>query len=380
MSKKKIIASLLIMMTLVLFPAITKAFSVQSGNSVSNPKDQIINGNLYAAGSIITIDGQVTGDVICVGQTVNISAKVDGDIICAAQTINISGEVLGNVRVAGNFINLSGTVGRNMNAFGASVILSDKAKVGWDLLVAGVQTEMRGEVNGSLHGSVKNLLVAGRVAKNLDIKVDGDLEKKERGVLEITETGKVEGDVIYTGINEAKLIKDRVSGKIVHNLPESSDHKVVLAFIWGRIYAIFSALLVGLALLSLWRKQVVGVTDRMKNKIGMNIGVGAIVMFAPPIISLILIATFIGIPLALILSALWLMVIFVSRVVFGIMVGRFLLKKMVGKQAPKLFLEMIAGIVVCSVIFALPLIGWLGALIATCWSLGAMWFYYQKNN
>jgi len=379
MSKKKFLAIFFTLSTVIFIPLATKAFSVKSGDSVFNPKDQVIEGNLYAAGSTITIDGQVTGDIICAAQTVNISAKVDGDIICAAQTINISGEVLGNVRVAASSINLSGTVGRNLNAFGASVILSDKAKVGWDLLAATPRLEMRGEVNGSLHGSIKDLLIAGRVGKNVDVRVDDNLERSDKGTLEITDSGKIEGDVIYTGINEAKLVKEKVSGRIIHSLPESGTNKMVLAFIWGRIYAIFSALLVGLVLLCLWRKRVLSLIDKMEHKIGENIGVGAILMFLPPIAAVILICTFIGIPLALILMALWLMAIFIGRVVFGIMVGRFLLKKMIHRQTPKLFLEMTIGIVVCSVVFTLPILGWMGAMVGTWWVLGALWFQYKRK-
>jgi len=379
MSKKKILAIFFTLTAVILIPSVTKAFSVKSGSSVFNPSNQIIEGNLYAAGSTITIEGQVTGDVICAAQTVNISAKVDGDVICAAQTINISGEVLGNVRVAGNFINLSGTVGRNMNAFGSSIILSDKARVGWDLLLAGVQTEMRGEVDGSLHGSVKNLLVAGRVGKNLAIRVDANLDKKDRGTLEITDTGSVAGDVVYTGASEAKLIKEKVSGRIIHNLPESSTNKMFLAFMWGRIYAIFSALLVGLVLLLLWRRKIITLTDKMQTRIGANIGFGAMMMFAPPIAALILCFTFIGIPLGLIVTALWLMALFIGRVVFGIMVGRWLLKKMAAKQTSKLLLEMTIGIVLCSVVFSLPILGPLGAMVGTWWVLGAIWLHYQKK-
>lgn len=379
MSKKKFLAIFALAATLILVPSVTKAFSVRSGDFISNPQDQVVDGNLYAAGSTITIDGQVTGDVICAAQTVNISAKVDGDIICAAQTINITGEVLGNVRVAGNSINLSGTVGRNMNAFGANINISDKAKVGWDLLIAGAQAEMRGNVDGNLHGSVGKLLVAGRVAKNLDIKVDSNLENKAKGSLEITDAGSVEGDVIYTGIDEAKIDKEKVSGRIIHNLPESATNKMFLAYLWSRVYAIFSALLVGLVLLSLWRKQTLAIIDRMQHKIGANIGFGAIIMFLPPIAALFLMFTLIGIPLSLILLALWIIAIFVGRVIFGIMVGRFLIKKMIHRQTPKLFLEMILGIVVCSVIFTLPLIGWLGAMVGTWWSLGAMWSYFNKK-
>ncbi|MEI7619992.1 MAG: polymer-forming cytoskeletal protein [Candidatus Falkowbacteria bacterium] len=379
MSKNKFLAIFLAITALVLIPSTTKAFSVKSGESIFNPKDQIIEGNLYAAGSTITIEGQVAGDVICAAQTVNISAKVDGDVICAAQTINITGEVLGNVRVAGNFINLSGTVGRNMNAFGNSIILSDTAKIGWDLLVVSARTEMRGEINGNLHGSASDLLVAGRIAKNLDIKIDDNLENKDKGSLEITDTGSVEGNVVYTGISDAKLVKDRISGQITHNLPESSTNKVFLAYLYSRVYAIFSCLLIGLVLLLLWRKKIINITDKMQHNIGANIGVGAILMFLPPIAALILIFTLIGIPLALIVTALWLMAILVGRVIFGVMVGRFILKKTVHRQTPKLFVEMIIGVVACSVVFSIPFLGWLGAMVGTSWVLGAMWFYYKKK-
>ncbi len=379
MSKKKFLAIFIIAAALALIPSATKAFSVRSGDFISNSQDQIVDGNLYAAGSTITIDGQVTGDIICAAQTVNISAKVDGDIICAAQTINITGEVLGNVRVAGNSINLSGTVARNMNAFGANINISDKAKIGWDLLIAGTQAEMRGNIDGNLHGSVSKLLLAGRVAKNLDIKIDSNLENKAKGSLEITDSGSVEGDVIYTGIDEAQINKEKVSGRIIHNLPESVTNKMFLAYLWSRVYAIFSALLVGLVLLSLWRKQTLAIIDRMQHKIGANIGFGAIIMFLPPIAALLLMFTLIGIPLSLILLALWIIAIFVGRVIFGIMVGRFLIKKMIRRQTPKLFLEMIMGVVVCSVVFSLPVLGWLGAMVGTWWSLGAIWVYFNKK-
>ncbi len=379
MSKKKLLAIFFTLSFVALMPFATKAFSVKSGESVFTPKDQIIDGNLYAAGSTITIDGQVTGDVVCAAQTVNISAKVDGDVICAAQTINITGDVLGNVRVAGNFINLSGTVGRNMNAFGASVIMSEKGKIGWDLLVAGVQTEIRGQIDGNLHGSAKYMTMAGKVAKNLDIRIDSNLEKKDQGRLEIIDTGSVGGDVIYTGVNEAKLVKEKVRGRIIHNLPEGSNNKMFLAFVWGRIYAIFSALLVGLVLLSLWRKQLVVITDKMWHKVGVKIGFGAIIMLLTPIVALLLAFTFIGIPLALVLMALWLVALFVARVIFGIMVGRFIMKKIAHKETHRLLLEMTIGVVACAIVFALPFLGWLAGMVAIWWVLGSLWQQYQKR-
>jgi cytoskeletal protein CcmA (bactofilin family) len=380
MSKKKVFSWFLALSFCAFLPFAAQAFSVKSGESVIAPKDQVVDGNLYAAASTISIDGQVMGDVICAGQTVNISAKVDGDVICAAQTINISGEVKGNVRVAASSINISGTIGRNLNAFAATVVISEPAKIGWDALVAAANTEMRGQVGGSLHGSMKSLVISGQVGKNVDVKIDQSLNDDGRGKLEITEMAKVEGDVIYTGVDEAQIIKDNVNGQIVHNLPPNIQNKMIMAKIWGRIYAIFAALVVGLVLLSLWRKQIIEITSKMmEHKIGETIGWGAIVLFLPPIAAVILLFTVIGIPLALIVGSLWVLALFVARIIFAIMVGRFLMQKAIKKQTEKLFLEMTVGVAICWIVFALPLIGWLGLLVAMWWALGAMWNFCRKR-
>jgi cytoskeletal protein CcmA (bactofilin family) len=135
MTKTRLIAIFSLAFVLAI-PATAKAFSVKTGDSIYIPQGEVIDGNLYAAGASITIDGDVQGDVICGAQTLNINGKVGGDVICGAQSININSEIGGNVRVGAQSVNIKGSVARNVNVAGGVIVLDKDASVGWDMLVA----------------------------------------------------------------------------------------------------------------------------------------------------------------------------------------------------------------------------------------------------
>ena len=89
--------------------SIAYAASAQTGNIYISP-DEIVSGNLFVAGEILTIDGSVSGDVIAAAQKIIISGRVDGDIIAVAQEIIINGDVGGNVRIAGSTLQINGYI------------------------------------------------------------------------------------------------------------------------------------------------------------------------------------------------------------------------------------------------------------------------------
>lgn len=382
---------LLIFICFTLFlalPLSAKAFMVKAENSVYVGKDEVISGNLYAVGANVTVDGTVNGDVICGAQTVNINGKVEGDVICGAQSINIDGEVNGSVRAAGNSININGAVARNVMAFGATVNIGTDATVGWDMLLAGATGEIRGKIGGDLHGAAANVIITGTIGKNVRLKLNEQTRGKMKNIgfkksspITITKDAVINGDVIYTAGNEGTIAQGAtITGEITHNLPKVKPSKKYLAmgWAWGRLYSIFSALVIGLVLISLWREQIIKLTDKMLDKIGPSIGWGMVVMFLTPIIAILLIITIIGIPLAAILTGVWLIALFLSKIMVGILVGRNLMKKFREKKKESLIWAMIIGIVLSWIIFSIPFIGWILTLIAIWWGLGGIWLSFKK--
>lgn len=375
---------------LLILPVSASAFATKTGDIIYVGKDEVVEGNFYAAGSSITVDGKVTGDVICAGQTININGTVEGDVICAGQTIGINGPVNGNVRAAGNTININSAVGKNVMAFGAAVIVGANGSVGWDMLLAGAVGEIRGKIGRDLHGALASAVISGEVAGNVKLQIDDRIQKEKKGIsvnneskLSITDTAKIGGVVSYTAANDANIAAGAfIAGKITKSEPKiRNGAKNDFKALWGLfgLYSIFSALVIGLVLISLWRDEIKKITDKMMEKTGPSIGWGIIVMLLTPIIAVLLLVTLIGIPLAGLLMLFWLIALWLSKIIVGIMVGRQLLEKLWKDKKDSMIWAMIIGIVITQIIFSIPLIGWPLCLMAAWWGLGGIYLFFKKG-
>ena len=116
----------------------------------------------------------------------------------------------------------------------------------------------------------------------------------------------------------------------------------------------------------------------MLAKIGPSFGWGIIALLLTPIIVVILLITIIGIPLSLILLALWLVALCLSKILAGILVGRSLLNNYWPKKKDSLISAMIIGIVIAYLIFSLPIIGGFISLLAMLWGLGGIMLSLKK--
>jgi hypothetical protein len=291
------------------------------------------------------------------------------------------------VRVAGSGINIKADIAKNLMALGATVNVASETNVGWDMTFAAAATEMRGKINGSLHGAGAQLIIAGDVGKNVDVRLDNNKNKSASNLI-VKNNAKIGGDVTYTDCktcNEANIESGAtIGGKTTRNEIKAEPKKEAQSLMMfglgiGWIYSLFSSLVIGLVLVSLWKNQMIELTDIMFEKIKASIGWGFIIMFLTPIAVVIIMFTLIGIPLALILLGLWVTAMFMSKIIIGIMIGRNLLAKIWVKQKDSLILAMVIGIIVAKIIFAIPFIGWLLAIIAIWWGIGGTWLYYRKN-
>ncbi len=387
-TRKKLIFLCFALFLLVL-PISVLAFEVKSGETIQVAEGEEINGNLYIAGNTISIDGTIKGDLFCGGQTVNINGTVEGDVICAGQSININGTVGGSVRAAGNSININSSVARGVQALGASINLGKNATVGWDMFLAGATGLIQGKITGDLHGGIANITIDGEVGKNIRLRLDevkainSRLAKKnEDGPLKITDKAKIGGDVIYTsGLIGSISESAEIGGETKHNLPKIKGTKrnYAISWLWGMLYSIFAGLVIGLVLISVWKKQIIKITNIMLEKPGPSMGWGVVVLLLTPIICLLLLLTIIGIPLAFLVMATWVIAIVLSKIIAGIFVGRNILDRFGKKSKDSLIWAMIIGVVIVKFIFAIPIIGWVLCLLATFWSLGVIWQFLRND-
>lgn len=354
----------------------TLAFETKTADNVSLRKDETINGTLYAAGSTVTIDGNVKGDLICAAQTVTVNGKVDGDIVCAAETINLNGQVADSARLAGQTININGNIGHNLQAFAATLNLNEKAAVAWDVFVAADNAVIDGKIAGSLHGALRTVQINSQIGQDVKLRLGGEGGKSKPGLV-ITDKATVKGNLFYTAVTPADISPGaKINGQVSYSLTVAGIEKDAFFVIaLGKLVSIFSALVVGLVLISLWREAIIATTDNMLARSGLSFGTGTVVLALTPIIALILVFTIICIPLAVIMACLWLIALYIAKINTGIMLGRLLLRKTSKEGKSSLIWAMIAGIIILWTVSALPLIGWLASLAAIVWGLGGIYLY-----
>lgn len=366
---------LLILPLLFLFPLISQAYVIKSSDFIYVAKDEIIEGNLYFQAKSVTIEGQVLGDVIGVGSNLQINGQVKGDVITASQNINITGKIDGNLRVTSNAVNISGNIGKNINFLGESFILSEKAIIGQDILLLSINSEINGIIGGNLHGISKNTLIKGEIEKNVNLKTDKTKRKKYFNTLKIEETAIIGGSLNYQGGNDAIIETENIGGEINKKEPIKSPFRIPRAT--KLLYSIISIFLTVLILNILFKKQINHLKKITVKENYKAIGPGAIILFLTPIVVILAMMSIIGIPLALIAMAIWLTLLFFSKIIVALALGDYLFK-LIKKEKKSWQLKAITGIILAYLLFALPYIGWMFSLIAVLVGLGS--FYYLIKN
>lgn len=366
-------------------PFLVFGFEVKSGNSVYVAQDQTVEGNLYAAGSNVTVDGKVTGDVICAGGSVIINGGVEGDVICLGQSVNIRGPVGGSVRTAGNTIDIDSAIARNLNAFGANVVVEKNANIGREALIAGGFSQVSGKIGQSLLGAGGNFIISGEVGNDAQLYLGQGSDLKSNLVL--TDSAKIGGNLNYTDKEKADIAQGaQIGGETIQNAPkvEKTKQNAGKAFAtfwkWSLLYSMLSSFVVGLILILLMKEKLNLLLDLATEKIWPSIGWGILIMIVVPVLAGIVLFTIIGIPLALIILVLWMIALYLSHVVFSLLLGRSIMKNIFSRENPSLAWSLAVGIVIFELIVFIPFLGILVGLAAMWWSLGAMSVYFKKYN
>jgi cytoskeletal protein CcmA (bactofilin family) len=346
----------------ILVPAAALAFSMQSSQVVTLPKGQTKTGTYYAWGQVVTIDGNVNGDLICGGDSVTVNGAVHGDVLCAGQTITINGPVDGSVRLAGQSVDVNGSVGRNGTVAAQSFNLGSSAHITGDLGVLGQTATISGPVDQDIYGAMQLLsLQSASGGVNAFVKS-----------LNVASNAVVHGDLRYTSTQTFDISKTQVTRSIIRTAPPShqqSPSNAVLSSTLFLLYIMVAGAIVGLVLLWLAPVLVKSVVLTMLKRPGASIGWGAVVTFLGPILFFILFVTIIAIPLGLLASAIWGLLLITSGLFAGIATGSWILERTDWRKGSWIWATAL-GIPVLAILVSIPFLGALVALVATLWAVG----------
>ena len=135
------------LIALVFLCSAGQALQAFSGDTVSI--DSAVADDIIAAGNMVSINAPVDSAIVA-GGTVNVNAPVKGDVIAAGGQVYINADVGGKVVAAGGNVNLGADVGTNLIAAGGQVNILPGKSIGRDALIGGGQVINAGRINGTI--------------------------------------------------------------------------------------------------------------------------------------------------------------------------------------------------------------------------------------
>lgn len=361
------------------FPLITQAYVIKSSDFIYVAKDEVVEGNLYFGSKSITIEGEVLGDVIGISPNVQVNGHVTGDLITISQNIQINGQIDGNVRALATLTSISGNVNKNINLAGESLILENSSTVGQDVLITLGNTELKGKVKGNVHGMSRNFLLLGSVDKNVDILLDKVKRKKYVSTLKISETAEIGGTLSYKSGPEAIIETENIKGEILKKDPEiSRQQKFNFSSLF---YSLLSLFILSIILRALFKEQLKKIKRTIIEKNIKLSGFGSLLLFATPIIILLLIISIIGLPIAIITLIIWSLILYLSKIAVAMALGDYIFRKL-KKQKIHAYIRVLIGLIIVCVAVRIPYIGWIFSLLIAVLGMGTFYelILNKKNN
>ena len=323
------------------------------------PENQVmrLGDDFLASGSTPFLRDSIPGDAILAGGNITFTGFTGGDYVGAGGQQDISGRVHGSLRAAGGHVTVKASVDRNATIGGGDLIVDSSAMIGHNAYLIGGNIHVNGAVRGGLLATGGNVDLNGPIGQDVEV-ASGSLRLGPRAQIGGNLRYRVKGDV---RIDPAA----HVAGKITA-LPVSKGPGP-FSWLWTA-----GLLLMGVVVVLLVPRFVAEAANGLQQRPVRAVIVGIIVGIAGLIAIVIAAITVVGLPLALLATALYLVFAALSEIPVAVWLGGRILhaRTVLGRQGP--IVNFFVGALILLVIGIIPVIGGLVRLIATCIGFGAV--------
>jgi cytoskeletal protein CcmA (bactofilin family) len=393
-----------------------------------------INGTLLAGATDITIRGTVNGDVIAGGSNITVTGTVKGNLFAIGGNVTVNGTVENSVFFAGKSLVLgpSAKVAANLYAAGFSVEMQSGATVGRDTAMAGYQVLLDGAIGRDVHAAVGAFEVSGTIGRNVSVDIAEPSENEQQIAamefmpfgqvtrilppgLQITADAKIEGKLdYYSGVEQLSGIQSTPAGgvqyhyrapentstkKVVVNPPVINIGVVFMGYVFNVVREFLTLVLLGALAVWLCPKVlsraagtlrdnplpalgwgflvlVVGATAILLAGIAiflLGLAVGVVTLFG--LMGVVYGIGFSSLGLA---SAVFLALAqFGSKLVAAMLLGDVLFRLVRKDYSSSMFWPLALGILILTVVNAIPFLGILVSLFAILFGTGAIWIVFR---
>ena len=355
---------------LLVFPVLAFGADFRTGQQPSIGASEKISENIYIAGGTVLSAGSIEKDLMVAGGTAVLSGPVLGDLFVAGGNVTVLNQIGGDLRAVGGNVVMTGDVLGDVVVAGGQIMLSGKV-IGGDVAVAGGTVRLDSEVKGDMKIAGGEIYLNAPIAGNVNIKAEkvtlgpkadikGNLKYQAVKPVTIEEGGKVQGETVFTEIKGL-------------NRNDKDAKKLMLGFLTFIFVAKFLMLLTGALVIGLvFRKYSKELVEKGAHNPLKELGRGVVTMIVLPILSIILMATIIGVPLGMLGLLSFVMLMVYACIVTPVFLGSVVHKWISRKQDYTVnWKTILLGVVVYCLLGLIPFLGWIAICASTAITLGA---------
>ncbi len=356
---------------LILFLAMPgTSLILKTGKDIVVGPEEIIDDDLIAMGRSVKIEGIVNGDLFAFAQEVFIENTVNGSIYTGGAEINLNVKKCRSIWAFCGSLKTDANIENNLLFFGGKLKTSNTNLVKKDVLVFGGEIKINGEVQGKVKGNMGKLNLNGKIHR-VDIEAENVYVNSGATVLE---------DFIVKSKNEPVIDSNaKILGKTEYKKIEEKAQKPKKG-IAGFFKTIFflSKLIIGIILIAILKPYIKTTNQVLKDSTWKSLGFGFLTIIVIPIVSVLTLATIIGIPIAIFGVFVFLTLAYISGIIFSAGFGEWIIKLIKKESIPSPILSFILGFIIISLISLIPYLGFFVRIIVLFFGTGMIILLLNK--
>ena len=330
--------------------------------------------HLFVGGGPVVRVTEPSVDLFALSQEIAVAAPVADNAFLVAQVAKIESPVDGDVFVVGQSVRVDAPVGGDVYVLGDRVELTERGAVGGDVYAFATTVQVDGPVAGDVEAAANEVRIEGPIAGDASLYV---------GTLSFAGDGGVDGDLDYEAPRASAGLDDHVGGEVrfTERIPETEPVEEEAPTLLGTLastvgwtlWSYLAHLLVGFVFLALGGAAAARIGRTLLDQPGRSLGLGFVVLVVLPVASALAIVTVVPMPLGFIGLAVFAVGLYVAQLFTAQALGDQILRRFQPGAIGSPWVSMAVGLAPLVLLAALPWVGSLVWLVATCLGLGAAW-------
>ena len=265
------------------------------------------------------ISGTVSADLHVATKTAELAGIFQEDVWCIGETILAPGVFQNGARLVSKTVLIQGTVNGPLIAIGNTVKIDREAILDNGLFCAGENVIVEGDITGPVRVLAQNITLGGQITG------DASLTAQEIVVLPGT---VINGDLTYSAPEDLVLPASVVlNGTLSRSFEIQAPQKLLKDNLPAHVMFALAALTTGLVFAGLFPRYTGTAVHTLKNSTGLCSLIGFASLVMVPMAAFLMLITFIGSPLGILVLLFYGILLYLSKVVVAFWIGLLIMRR-----------------------------------------------------